>query len=110
MIEYEVGTRPSRPLTLLIRDELDNPVNIVGYANMRLEILDSDDNEMDLSGVVLTEIANEIGVVAVTWPKSRTLFNKRGKYVIRLVLEGADGTRDITRTAEIRVRDFGRIK
>ena len=110
MIEYEVGTRPSRPLTLLVRDELDNPVNIVGYDTLRLEVLDTDDKPLDLSGVLVQELGDEIGVVTVVWPKNRTIFDKKGKYVLRLVLEGNDGVKDITRTGEIRVRDFGRIK
>lgn len=110
MIEYEVGSIPSRPLTILVRDEMDNPVNVVGYDSWRLEMLGTDNEEVDLTGVSVFEIPQAIGMFSVSWPKNRSLFEKRGKYLLRLVLEMADGSKDITRTAEIRVRDFGRIK
>lgn len=109
MIEYEVGAIPSRSATLLVRDELDNPVNIVGY-DIELEMLDSDNEPVDLSGIQIFQIPQAIGMIAVTWPTNRSLFNKRGKYLLRLVMRTDSGAVDITRTAEIRVRDFGRIK
>lgn len=110
MIEYEVGSRPSVPLTLLIRDELDNPVNVVGYEDWHLEMLDSDNNLVDMSGVMIRHVPQVVGAYSVTWPADRTIFDKRGEYVLRLVLERGDGARDITRAAEIKVREFGRIK
>lgn len=110
MIEYEVGSRPSTGLTLLIRDEFDNPVNIVGYSSWQLEMLDSDNQLVDMSGVNIREIPSVIGGLAVIWPKDRTIFNKRGEYVLRLVFNGHDGAKDITRATEIKVREFGRIK
>lgn len=109
MIEYEVGTKPSRSLTLVVRDELDNPVNVVGYDSWRLEMLDTDDRPVDLTGINILEIPQAIGAFNVTWPKNRVIFGKKGKYILRLILETADGSRDITRTAEIRVREFGRL-
>jgi hypothetical protein len=110
MIEYEVGSIPSRNLTLVVRDELDNPINVVGYDNYRIELRGTDDEEVDLKGVILTEIPNALGAFVVSWPKNRVVFNKKGKYLLRLVLEKEDGSRDITRTAEIRVREFGRLR
>lgn len=110
MIEYEVGARPSRPMTLLVRDELDNPVNVISYDNWRLEMLDTDDRLVDLTGVSIVELPQAIGAFSVYWPKDRSLFSRKGVYVMRLVLESADGSKDITRAAEIRVREFGRIK
>lgn len=110
MIEYEVGTIPSRPLTLVVKDELDNPVNIIAYDSWHIEMKDTDDNEVDLTGINIVEMPQAIGVLSVTWPRDRSLFEKRGKYILRLVLETGDGSKDITRTAEIKVREFGRIK
>lgn len=110
MLEYEVGAIPSRPLTIIVTDELDNPVNVVGYDSWRLEIRDTNDDEVDMTGVNVFEIPAALGAFSVQWPRDRTLFPEKGKYVLRLVLENADGTRDITRVGEIRVREFGRIK
>lgn len=110
MIEYETGAIPTRPLTLLVRDELDNPVNVVGYDTYYLELRGTDDETVDLTGINLIEIPEAIGAFSVDWPRGRSLFEKRGKYLLRLVLSRADGSKDITRTAEIRVREFGRIK
>lgn len=109
MIEFEVGARPSKPLSIAVRDELDNPVNIMGYDAFSLEILDTNNKSADLTGVQIVEVTQAVGVLAVYLPKDRTLFPEKGKYLLRLVMLGADGSKDITRTAEIRVRDFGRI-
>lgn len=110
MIEYEVGAKPSRPMTMIVRDELDNPVNVIGYDSWRLEMLDTDDRLVDLTGVGITELPQAVGAFSVTWPKDRSLFPKKGQYIVRLVLENEDGSRDITRAGEIRVREFGRIR
>lgn len=110
MIEYEAGAIPSNPLTIIVKDELDNAVNVVGYDSWELQMKDTDDNEVDLSGVSIIEIPQVIGAFSVAWPKNRSLFEKRGSYILRFVLSKQDGSKDITRTAEINVRDFGRIK
>ena len=110
MIDYEVGAVPSRPLTIVVRDEMDNPVNTVGYSAWRLEMMDTDDNPVDMTGAMIYEIPNAIGAYSLIWPRNRSLFKKKGIYVLRMVLETPEGSKDITRTAEIRVREFGRIK
>lgn len=110
MIDYEVGARPTTPLTLLVRDELDKAVNVVGYDGWRLEMLDTDNKPVDMTGVTITEIPDAIGAFSVAWPKNRTIFNRKGQYVMRLILEKSDGSRDITRVGEIRVREFGRMR
>lgn len=110
MIDYEVGTIPSRPLTLLVKDELDNSVNVVGYENWYIEMLDSNDQKVDMTGVEIRDIPQALGAFSVSWPKNRVIFNEKGEYVLRLVLESIDGSRDITRVAQINVREFGRMK
>lgn len=109
MIEFEVGARPSKPLSILVRDELDNPVSLLGYTGFVLEIKDTDDEWSDLTGVTVSPMGNVTGGISVFLPKNRTLFPKKGKYLMRLSLLALDGSKDITRTAEIKVRDFGRI-
>lgn len=109
MIDYEAGTIPSRPLTVLVRDEFDTPVSVLGYGSWMLEMKGTDDEEVDLTGVQIVAIPDIPGAFSVAWPKDRSIFDKKGKYVLRMVLYVGDGGKDITRTAEIRVRDFGRI-
>ena len=108
MIDFEVGARPSRPLSIAIRDEQDNPVNALGYESITVEILDTNDDLVDMTGTSLTEISAGVGIFTLSLPKNRTLFPETGKYLLRMVLASSNGARDITRTAEIRVRDFGR--
>lgn len=110
MIDFEVGTVPTRPLTIVVRDEMDNPVNLIAYSGWELEMRGSDDEKVDLTGSSLVAVPQTLGVLAFNWPSNRSLFNKKGKYVLRLVLKGAGGGKDITRTAEISVREFGRIR
>lgn len=109
MIEFEVGARPSKPLSIAIRDELDNPISLLGYASLEVQILDTNNKKVDMTGVTVSEVTQAQGVLSVHLPKNRTLFPEKGKYLLRLVMLGPDGSRDITRTAEIRVRNFGRL-
>lgn len=106
--EYEVGQIPSRPLGVLVRDDRDNPANLLAYTTYEIEMLGSDNEKVDLSGVELFTEGARNGILAIVWPKDRSLFNKRGEYLLRLVLRDDAGSRDYTRTHTIRVREFGR--
>ena len=107
--EYEVGQIPARPLNILINDNYGNPANLLVYTTFEIELLGSDNERVDLTGVELTTSGAKDGRFAVVWPKNRTLFRKSGAYLLRLVLRSSDGSRDYTTTHEIRVRDFGRF-
>lgn len=108
--EYEVGQIPARPLAIAVKDDNDNPANLLGYTTYEIELLGSDNEPVDLTGVSLNIEGARNGRFAVVWPKNRSLFNKRGEYLLRLVLRDAEGSRDYTRTHTIRVRQFGRVK
>lgn len=107
--EYEVGQIPSDALTIVVRDDSDNAVNLTQWDNVDVEMLGSDNERIDLTGVTLFDESARNGIIAVKWPKSHSLFNKRGEYVLRLVLSNVDGTRDYTRSCVLRVREFGRV-
>lgn len=109
MIDYEVGAIPTQPLTIAVRDEQDYPVNTIGYDYVYVEMTDADNNKIDTSGVNLVEVPSTVGVYNLIWP-AYTIFTKRGIYTLRLVLMTSDARKDITRTAEIRVREYGRIR
>ena len=110
MLDFEVGEIPSDNIGVVIRDERDNAINLIGYPLIEVEILGTDDEKVDLTGVTLTTLTNAVGAVAIGLPKNRSLFTKKGEYKLRVVLRKADGSKDITRSAQINVREFGRIK
>lgn len=109
MIDYEVGSIPTRPLTIAVRDEMDYPVNTVGYDYVYVDILDPKNKKVDVSGVNLVEVTDALGVYNLIWP-AYPIFDTKGTYTLRLVLMTSDARKDITRTAEIKVRDFGRMR
>jgi hypothetical protein len=109
MIDFEVGQIPSVSLGIQIKDENDNPVSLLGYPVVELELIGSDNEVVDLTGATLVTVPTVIGQLAFTYPKDRSLFTKKGKYLLRIALRAADGSVDYTRTAEIRVREFGRL-
>ena len=109
MIDYEVGQIPSRNLGITVKNDDDEAVNTIGYNSVTAELLGSDNERVDLTGVTVTEVASALGTYVVAFPKDRSLFTKRGKYLLRLRLAKPDGSVDYTRPYEIRVRDFGRL-
>jgi len=110
MLEFEVGAIPSQPISIAVRDEMDNPVNLIGYSGIRLEMLGQNGEPVDLSGILVQQVTSVIGGITVVLPRDRSLFSKKGIYTLRVVLETPGGQKDITRTGEIKVREFGRIK
>lgn len=106
--EYEVNQIPAKPLGILVKDDNDNAANLVVYSNISIELLGSDNEEVDLTGVQLHTEGARNGILAVIWPKDRSLFTQRGDYLLRLVLRDSEGSRDYTRTHTLRVREFGR--
>jgi len=109
MIDYEVGQIPSRGLAITIKNDSDETVNTVGYTSVTAELLGTDDERVDLRGLTVTEVPSALGTYLIGFPKNRSLFTKRGKYLLRLRLAKPDGSVDFTRPYEIRVRDFGRL-
>ena len=109
MIDYEVGEIPSVGLGVEVRDDRDNLINTVGYSSVNLELRGTDDEDVDLTGVTITAVPTALGTYVVEWPRDRSIFTKRGKYLMRFELRKLDGTREYTRPTEIRVREFGRL-
>jgi hypothetical protein len=107
--EYEVGQIPARPLGVIVKDDNDDPVNLLVYSTYEIELLGSDNEQVDLTGVQLHTEGARNGILAIIWPKDRSLFEKRGEYLLRLVLRDSEGSRDYTRTHTLNVREFGRF-
>lgn len=109
MIDFEVGEIPSVNLGVEVRDQLDNLINTLGYSSVSLEIRGSDNEKVDVTGVGVTPVSSATGTFVVEWPKNRSLFTRKGKYLMRFALRKSDGSVDYTRPEEIRVRDYGRL-
>lgn len=107
--EYEVGQIPGDALPITVRDYADNPVNMAIYSALVLEMLGSNNEPVDLTGVTLYTQNARDGMLAVIWPKNRSVFTESGDYLLRVALHGSDGSRDYTRPHTIRVRRFGGI-
>jgi|SRR6478735_3610017 len=107
--EYEVGQIPQQPLVVTVLDEFNNVPNLAGYTTYEIELLGSDNEGIDLTGVTLNTESARNGRFLVLWPKTHSLFTKRGDYLLRLVFKDDAGSRDYTRTHTIRVREFGRV-
>lgn len=105
--EYEVGQIPAEPLGVEVRDDAGNLRNLTVYSTITLEVLGSNNEKVDLTGVELFTEAARNGQIAVYWPKNRSIFNKQGDYLLRLALRDAEGSLDYTRPGTIRVRRFG---
>lgn len=105
--EYEVGQKPGEPLTITVYNDAGSRVNLSTYSNVKVEVLGSDNEAIDLTGATLYTQNMRDGIVAVVWPKDRSLFTKSGDYVLRLALYGTDGALDYTRAGTIRVHKFG---
>lgn len=107
--EYEVGQIPARPLSIQIKDDFDNTASLLGYSIYGVELLGSNNEKVDLTGVVVNTESARNGRIVVIWPKDRSLFTKRGEYLLRLVFGDAQGSRDYSTPHTIRVSEFGRL-
>lgn len=104
--ELWVGEIPAKPLEIALVDSDNNAMALTGYT-IGVRMLGSDNEEVDMTGVVVNQTGPLLGYLAVRWPTDRSLFNKPGEYLLQLVLNGTSGTKEFTDTHTIRVRKFG---
>lgn len=105
---YWVGDIPSAPLTIRVRDSRGNPLNLLGYT-FEVNLLGSDNEEIDASGGVLQTAGAVDGRLVFRWPTDESLFDKPGEYLLQLELNGPSGTKDSTTAHTIRVRKLGGV-
>lgn len=106
---FEVGTIPARPQVFQFYDEDGEPANLTAYTDFSVELLGSDNEKVDLSGVELRAADTVGGRLILIWPRRSNVFNKTGRYVLRFKFSGL-GNVDFSETHEIRVTEFGRVK
>lgn len=104
---YWVGQIPGDALSIQVRDDRGTPVDLSSYTSYEAIMLDSDNNEVDLSDAVLDSTGNRNGRFVFQFPTERSLFTKYGEYVLQLKLTGL-GKLDFTSPFIMTVRKLGR--
>jgi hypothetical protein len=107
--QYWKDQIPARPLSIQIKDQDGNDMNLSGYSTYIVKMLGSNNEELDLTGSVLNTLNADIGQFTFRWPTTRSLFEYPGDYVLQLELNGT-GKKDYTSTHTIRVRELGRTR
>jgi len=105
---FEVGSIPSVPQVFQFYDEDGNPANMSGYTGFEVELLGSDNERVDLSGIEVKTDATALGRLTVVWPRRSNVFSKTGQYLARFKFSGPNAV-DYSETYEIKVTNFGRI-
>ncbi len=107
--QYWINQIPARPLSIQVKDQDGNDMNLSGYTTFTVKMLGSYNEELDLTGSQLNTTNKDIGQFTFTWPTTRSLFDYAGDYVLQLELTGT-GRKDYTTTHTIRVRELGKVR
>lgn len=106
---FWVGEKPGRIYNISVRDGYGNFLNLAPYTNVEVELIDSDNRRVDLSGAVTSRIDSTTGLVGFAFPQGRSVFTKPGEYLMRVRME-SESTLDYTDVATIAVREFGGVR
>jgi hypothetical protein len=107
--QYWLDQIPARPLSIQVKDQNGNNLNLSGYTEISVVMLGSNNEEINITGAVVDTSEKSVGKVIFRWPTDRTLFEYAGDYVLQLKLSGT-GKLDYTSTHTIRVRELGRTR
>jgi hypothetical protein len=107
--QYWIDQIPARPLSIQVKDQSGNDMNLSGYTTVSARLLGTLNEEISLSGAVINTTNSDIGKITFSFPTDRTLFEYPGDYVFQLVLTGTN-KKDFTTTHTIRVRELGRVR
>lgn len=103
---FWVGEKPGRVITISVYDELGKPFNLTPYTGVSLEILDTDNNVVDLTGSTTSVTDGIGGKIGFVFPSDRSIFTKPGEYLVRVKMTTATAL-DYTDAGGITVRKFG---
>lgn len=106
--QYWIGQIPARPLSIVVKNQDGSDFNLSAYTTITAILLDPDNNEVSLSGATLDSNGKQFGQLRFIYPTARSLFEKRGDYVLQIKLQGSDRL-DYTTTHTIRVRELGKV-
>jgi hypothetical protein len=107
--QYWVGQIPSKPISITVYDSNGFKMNLATYADFKVRLLGSDNEEIDTTGSTLLTSGAADGRFVFFWPTNKSLFDKPGEYLLQLEIDGASGTKDFTTTHSIRVRKLGGV-
>lgn len=105
--QYWIDQIPARPLSIQVKDQDGNDLNLSAYTTIEAVLLGSRNEEIALTGATLNTSAKDLGLIKFEWPTDRSLFDYPGDYVFQLKLRGT-GKLDFTTTHTLRVRELGR--
>lgn len=105
--QYWLDQIPARPLSIQVKDQDGISYDLSGYTTVKVVMMGSNNEEVDLSGSVIDASNKNLGNIVFRWPTTRTLFDETGDYILQLELTGT-GKKDFTSTHTIRVRELGR--
>jgi hypothetical protein len=106
--QYWIGQIPARPLSILVKNQDGSDFNLSGYTTINVKMLDTDNKEVPLAGSTVDSNAKQFGQIRFIFPTDRSLFTKKGDYILQLELLGSDRL-DYTTTHVLRVRELGRV-
>lgn len=106
--QYQIGQIPARPLAILVKSQDGVDLNLSGYTTINAKMLDTDNKEVLLTGSTVDSNAKQFGQIRFIFPTDRSLFTKKGDYILQLELVGS-GKLDYTTSHTLRVREFGRV-
>jgi hypothetical protein len=106
--QYEVGQIPLRNLSIVVKDSYGRAVNCSVYTDVTVRMLGSDNEVVDLTGSSLNTGGAAQGRFIFEWPRNRSLFTKRGEYVLQLVLKTGNAI-DMTTAHTLKVRELGKV-
>ncbi len=107
--QYWKDQIPARPLSIQVKDQDGNDLDLSGYSDIEVVMLGSYNEELDLTGSSINTLNKDIGKITFVWPTTRSLFDYAGDYVLQLKLTGT-GKKDFTSTHTIRVRELGKVR
>jgi len=105
--QYWIDQIPARPLSIQVKDQDGNNVNLSPYTTIEAVMIGSRNEDISLTGATLNTSAKDLGTIIFEWPTDRSLFEYPGDYVFQLKMSGT-GRLDFTTTHTIRVRELGR--
>ena len=71
--QYWKDQIPARPLSIQVKDQDGNDMNLSGYTTFTIKMLGSYNEELDLTGSSLNTLNKDIGKFTFTWPTTRSL-------------------------------------
>lgn len=107
--QYWTDQIPAQPLAIELRDSNGSLLNMSGYTNFTVELLDEWNNEISTTGSTLNTTQVSSGRLIFSWPTDRTLFTDAGEYLLRIKLS-KNGAIDYSTTHLIIVKEFGKVR